>query len=192
MPDAVIKHEVDICSICGKNLRDQAAAEIERRQVSDIPDIKLSVIEHQSEVKVCACGYVNTSFPAGVDHYIQYGPNLKGMATYLQNYQLLPYQRTQVLLRDCFGIQLSTGTLYNCGKAAYDKLACFKDRLEELLTSREVVGFDETGIRVSGKRAWLHSYSTEKHAFYAVHEKTRTARDGRYCNITRFHRYCSA
>jgi len=65
---------------------------------------------------------------------------------------------------------LSTGTLYNIGQSAFEKLSVFKDRLKELLTYHQVVGFDETGFRVSAKRQWLHSYSTDKHAYYEVHQ----------------------
>ena len=170
-PDDTIKHEVSTCACCQKDLSKQAAAWIERRQVSDIPKLEIKIIEHQSEVKPCECGHVNMAFPAYASHYIQYGPNLKGMATYLQNYQLLPYQRTKELFKDFFGVQLSQGTLYNIGKTAYEKLESFKDRLKELLTYCLVVGFDETGFRVLATRIWLHSYSTEKYAYYEVHAK---------------------
>ena len=168
-PDDTIEHKVNTCSCCQKDLSKQVAAWIERRQVSDIPKLEIKVIEHQSEVKPCECGHINKAFPVYASHYVQYGPNLKGMATYLQNYQLLPYQRTQELFKDFFGIQLSQGTLYNIGKTAYEKLDCFKDRLKELLTYCLVVGFDETGFRVLATRIWLHSYSTEKYAYYEVH-----------------------
>jgi len=170
-PDDTIKHEVSTCACCQKDLSKQTAAWIERRQVSDIPKLEIKIIEHQSEVKPCECGHVNMAFPAYASHYIQYGPNLKGMATYLQNYQLIPYERTKELFKDFFGVQLSKGTLYNIGQTAYQKLESFKDRLKELLTYCLVVGFDETGFRVLAIRIWLHSYSTEKYAYYEVHAK---------------------
>lgn len=170
-PDDTIPCKVNTCACCNKDLSKQVAAWIERHQVSDIPKLELKVIEYQSEVKPCDCGHINMAFPAFASHYVQYGPNLKGMATYLQNYQLIPYQRTKELFKDFFGIQLSQGTLYNIGKTAYEKLESFKDRLKELLTYCLVVGFDETGFRVLATRIWLHSYSTDKYAYYEVHAK---------------------
>ena len=170
-PDDTIPHKVNECSCCTKDLSNQEALLIARRQVHDIPLPKVKIIEHQSEVKPCSCGHINTAFPAGVTHYVQYGPVLKSMATYLQDYQMLPYKRTKELFKDFFSISISQGTLYNIGKTAYKKLESFKDRLKELLTYCLVVGFDETGFRVLATRLWLHSYSTEKHAYFEVHAK---------------------
>jgi len=93
------------------------------------------------------------------------------MMVYLQDYQLLPYGRCKELVKDFFNHNLSTGTLYNIGHTAYEQLSPFKDRLKELLTYCEVVGFDETGCNIAGKNAWLHSYSTTKHAYYEVHSR---------------------
>jgi len=170
-PDRTIPHKVNECACCAKDLSKQESLMMARRQVHDIPLPKVEVVEHQSEVKPCSCGHINTAFPVGVTHYIQYGPTLKGMAAYLQNYQMLPCKRTKELFSDFFNLSISEGTLCNIGKTAYEKLEPFKDRLKELLTYCLVVGFDETGFRVLATRLWLHSYSTEKHAYFEVHAK---------------------
>ena len=156
-PDEVHTHKVSSCSCCHKNLTRKAVDGIERRQVYDIPPIKIQVTEHQSEVKICSCGHKNKAFPSWVNHHVQYGPNIKGMIVYLQDYQLLPYERTKELIQDFFNHTLSKGTLYNVGQVAFGKLSTFKDRLKELLTYYKVVGFDETGLRVLARRQWLHS-----------------------------------
>ncbi len=170
-PDDVLFHKVEKCVFCQSDLRKQTVLTIKKRQVYDIPPIALKVIEHQSEIKICKCGCHNDAFPSWVNHYVQYGPNIKGMIVYLQDYQLLPFDRTKELIKDFFNHSLSTGTLYNIGQSAFEKLSTFKDRLKELLTYYKLVGFDETGFRVFTKRLWLHSYSTSKHAYYEVHHK---------------------
>jgi len=125
--DEVKKHEVEYCKNCDKNLKNQTADSIEKRQVYDIPEIKIGITEHQSEVKQCTCGCVNKAFPKGVDHSVQYGPNIKGTVVYLQDYQLLPYGRTKELIKDLFGHSISKGSLYNFRKKAYNKLETFED-----------------------------------------------------------------
>lgn len=171
-PDKTKVHKVKRCACCGDNLRHQEADRIERRQVYDHPPLELIITEHRAEVKWCSCGHLNKAdFPSGVDHYVQYGPNIKGLLVYMQDYQLLPYDRTREFVQDLFGHSLSTGTLYNIHQTAFDQLTDFEDRLKLLLAGAIVAGFDETGIRIMAKRLWLHSCSTDQHAYYEAHAR---------------------
>lgn len=171
--DHKVVHEVNICECCGVDLSKKATDYIHRRQVFDIPPpIKIEVTEHQAEEKKCLCGKVNRAvFPENVSHYVQYGPRIKGMMVYLQDYQLLPSARTAELIFDLFGHKISEGTLFNTRKYAYTQLEDFESGLKLLLTAATIAGFDETGLRVLSKCWWLHSCSTEKHAYYEVHQK---------------------
>lgn len=169
--DEIIKHKVDCCENCNKDLRRQKVISIESRQVYDIPEIQIKVTEHQSEVKKCPCGHVNKSFPIGVDYSVQYGSHIKGLVVYLQDYQLLPYERTKELVKDLFGHDISQGSLYNFRQHAFHQLENFERRLKELLRTCQVAGFDETGLRVMVQRLWLHSCSTNNHVYYEVHPK---------------------
>lgn len=165
-------HKVKRCACCGDNLSHQEADHVERRQVYDHPPLELIITEHQAEVKRCSCGHINKAeFPNGVNHYVQYGPNIKGLLVYMQDYQLLPFDRTREFVQDLFGHSLSTGTLYNIRNTAFGQLADFEDRLKLLLTGAVVAGFDETGIRIMAQRLWLHSCSTDQHAYYQAHAK---------------------
>lgn len=171
-PDEIIRHEVLSCEHCGTDLSTFPVEKQQRRQVYDIPPLKLIVTEHQTEVKTCTCGCQTSSvFPDTVSHYVQYGSRIKGLGLYLQNYQLLPYERSAELMADLFGHQISVGTLYNAQKYAYEQLAPFEIDLKTLLTAATIAGFDETGFRVLTKCWWLHSYSTSSHAYYEVHQK---------------------
>ena len=55
-PDRTLRHAVERCAACGRNLGRQAPDRVERRQVFDLPEPKLEVTEHQAEVKTCPCG----------------------------------------------------------------------------------------------------------------------------------------
>jgi len=171
-PDELEIHKVEFCTCCQADLRRQKAEAIERRQVYDLPPLEMIITEHQVEIKRCCCGHITKAdFPAGVHHYVQYGANLKSLLVYMQDYQLLPYERTKEFVEDIFGHQLSTGTLYNIRQYAYNQLSTFEDRLKAVLSAAVVAGFDETGIRIMAQRFWLHSCSTAQHAFYEVHAK---------------------
>ena len=55
-------HKVEQCCQCGVCLAGQAAESVERRQVIDMPPLKLEVTEHRAERKTCPhCGACNIS-----------------------------------------------------------------------------------------------------------------------------------
>ncbi len=171
-PNHKKEHKVTTCESCGEDLSGCKVQKICRRQVYDIPPLNVEVTEHRAEVKKCSCGHeTRGTFPPGVNHYVQYGSKIRGFLVYLQNYQLLPYERSAELIADIFQHRLSTGTLNNTQKYAFEQLESFEEQLKALLTLATVAGFDETGFRVMAKCWWLHSCSTEDHAYYEVHQK---------------------
>jgi len=171
-PDHIVKHEIGTCKACQADLSKIGASKIERRQVFDHPDLKITVTEHQAELKVCSCGHCNRAdFPDEVSHYVQYGTNIKSLLSYLQNYQMLPYDRAAEFISDIFDHKVSTGTLHNIRVEAHELLHDFEEQLKEVLCSVPVAGFDETGIRVDGQLMWLHSCSTNQHAYFEMHPK---------------------
>ena len=85
----------------------------ERRQVHELPPVRLVVTEHQAlHVRCPACQAVSTgAFPADAPSRAQYGSRLRALAVYLVEQQLVPYGRVRELLADLFGASSSLGTL---------------------------------------------------------------------------------
>ena len=170
--DKFVFHPVHTCQCCGKDLQGAEVVDYVKRQVFDLPDLSLDVIEHQAELKQCSCGALSQGvFPDDVRGEVQYGPGLRGLASYLQNYQLLPYQRSAELLRDLFDVSISKGTLYNISEQAYDELEDFECQLKQCLMEQDLLHSDETGMNVGGKTHWLHTTSNEQYTHYQVHSK---------------------
>jgi len=171
-PTHTIRYSVSTCGKCGLDLTTIPIKGVISRQSYDIPPLEIEVTEHQVEVKKCNCGHCNQAdFPIWVNRYVQYGPNIKGLLVYLQNYQLLPYERTKEMIKDLFNHNISGGTIYNSNKTAYENLENFEIDLKQVLCTALIAGFDETGFRVLSKLWWLHSCSTNEYAYYEVHEK---------------------
>jgi transposase len=143
----------------------------DKRQVIDII-VKREVTEYRAEVVRDERGneYV-AEFPARVKRPAQYGPELKAKAVYMSQAQLIPYERAEEFFRTQCGITVSTGSLFNFNKQAYEGLEAFETFAREKLIASELLHNDETGINIGGKLRWLHSASNEKWTLFFAHEK---------------------
>ena len=170
-PDEVYCLEPRACLYCGESLINAPSAGEERRQVFELPPVRLKVTEYRAQTKQCPrCGQPSSAeFPAQVSNVVQYGPRLCGVVNYLLNYQLVPLERTGELIEDLFGHRLSVGTVCNMRQRCAEGLVEFDSNLKETLIKAPVVDFDETGFYVNAKRYWVHSASTPELAYYAWH-----------------------
>ena len=142
----------------------------EVRQVADLPPLTLHVSEYRAERVRCACGRVHhAAFPAGVRAPMQYGPRLKAVALYLSAYQLLPQARTCQAMADLCGAPMSEGMLNRLIGEAHRKLEPAEQAIEAALSREAVVGLDETGCFLSGRRLWQHSVSAPRYTRYGMH-----------------------
>ncbi|HQJ70620.1 MAG TPA: IS66 family transposase [Spirochaetota bacterium] len=171
-PDKVDVRSVDKCGRCNCPLSG-VPTKIRKRQVFDMPEIKIEVTEHQVEVKECShCGFIaEASFPAGVTRPAQYGSRIRGLLTYLSQYQLIPYDRIAEFCGDILGIRISTGTIYNANRQAYEASGPVEESIKGLLAKEPLLHADKTGVFCGGFLRWLHVLSTERLTCYCVHEK---------------------
>lgn len=173
-PDALVFHTPLACSACGTALDPASAQDTgHRRQVFDLPPLRLVVTEHR--LKECACpqcGEQNTgTFPADATQPVQYGSGVAGLAVYLSAFQLLPVARMSTLFADVFAAPLSTGTLTSFTQRAASALTPVCERIRHSLRTAPVVHCDETGLRIAGRLHWLHSAGTQTLTHYFPHAK---------------------
>lgn len=172
-PDTLVLHSPNACRDCGHTLEEVTGTEGERRQVLDLPPLALVTTEHRAMHKTCPhCGTHNVgAFPEEVAPRVGYGTNLKALALYLKNFQLLPSARIITLFSDLFGTSFCEGTLFPLQQRASEQLEPFLERVRSALIASPVVNCDETGSRVEGNLHWLHSASTEEFTLYGCHRK---------------------
>ena len=172
-PDEIIRHRNDYCSHCGYDLSQHEAEEIERRQLLDLPPLKIYVTEHQTEVKRCpCCGKQSRSeFPEGLIQEAQYGPRIKAFLTYLNQYHFIPYDRCEQWIRDVYNHRISEGTIKNILSHCHEMLEPAETKIKEEIINAEILHHDETGMRVIGKLYWQQVASTEKLTYYGIHPK---------------------
>ena len=176
-PDEIIEHAVDHCGQCGLDLSSTPVSDYEKRQVFDIPPPpRIQVCEHRAQIKTCPCceNRNKAIFPAQVSQPVQYGNRIQAIATYLNQYQLLPYQRLQEYFQDIHGLHLSQGTLRNILNRGHQHLEQFAHRAKAGVSTSEVAHFDETGMRVVESLHWFHVASTETITCYFIHPRRGT------------------
>ena len=170
-PDEIITHEIPL--ICDHCRRPLASAEVvQSRQVFDIPRPQLMVTEHRILQTTCACGKTHRSrFPAEVEASLQYGPRLQAAMVYLNQYQLLPLQRTADLLRDVCGVPVSQATVQKACVISKTRLLTTTDAIKNTLRQAPVLHVDESGLRVNKTLQWLHVAVTPLLTWMQAHEK---------------------
>ena len=94
---------------------------------------------------------------------------------YMSQYPLIPYGRVEEMFSDQASVPLSSGTVFNFNKNAYDRLEAFESLLKSKLTDSALIHADETGININGKRLWLHSASNDHWTLFSPHEKRGSA-----------------
>jgi transposase len=171
-PDEVVRHRPQVCSQCSADLSGVPGIVAERRQVLDVPEIRLLAQEHQIEAICCPTCHATSlgSFPASVTASVQYGPNLQALAVYLHQGQLLPTARTCQALAALCGCHLSEGTLVEWSELAAERLVPTVERIADLIAASQLQHADETGIHVYGMLHWLHVNCTRWLTHLAWHE----------------------
>ena len=172
-PDEIIEHSLSCCEECGCTLEVIEVEAYERRQIFEIPPIKLIVTEHKSQIKTCPhCGKLNkAAFPKSVKYPVQYGPNILASAVYCKNYQFIPYDRICEFFNDIMGIKFCPATIIKAERECFKNIEEFENVIREKLKASPVIHCDETGMKVEGKRHWLHVVSNDKYTCYLAHQK---------------------
>jgi len=172
-PAQIELHGVNQCPHCQCDLSEVEPVAHGRRQVFDIPAVRIEVTEHQVEIKTCPCCHkqVAGKYPEEVKQRVQYGPRFKAQASYLNTYQLVPIARTCEVLGDFYNHTPSTAFVGEANQAVQDGSHGTLETIQEQLQNADLAHFDESGLRIAGKLHWLHSASTEALTYYSPHAK---------------------
>jgi transposase len=171
-PDREVRHEPGRCGWCGAGLGRRPVTGVERRQVFDLPEVAVTVTEHQLIERECGCGHrTKGTAPPGAEAPVQYGPRIAAIIIYLYMGQFLSKQRTAQALAELFGIPLSSGTVAGLTARAAGRLGGFLEHARDQIATAEVAGFDETGFRAGGRLHWVHCARTGTYTLLMVHPR---------------------
>ena len=172
-PDKIEKHIPCYCNLCGADLSSVLEEFDEKRQIIDLPVIVPVCVEHRTYQKQCHCGYVTKSpFPFNVKHPVQYGANTEAMISYLHTRQYLSFNRIQEFLNTACGLAISEGGVHCLLKRFTAKALPFYEEIKNRIFHSDVVGTDETGVKVNGKKHWFWAWQNKQLTFI-VHSANR-------------------
>lgn len=165
-PDEIIEHKPHYCNHCGKDLTGIVSKEAMRRQVVDIPPIIPQYIEHRIFSCECSCGHITeSSFPIGVNAPISYGSNIESVIAYLHTRQYLPFDRMREYFSDVCNLSISTGAISDILKRFSEKSLSSYEVIADKVKNSFVIGGDETGAKVNGKRGWFWTWQSKMATF---------------------------
>lgn len=169
-PDHIQRHEVKQCQHCQGSLEEVEAVDYVRRQVFDLPPVRIEVTEHQAEIKECpVCGKRSqASFPKEISQPVQYGPRVKAQTSYFNMYHFIPLNRVSEIVEDLYGQGVSEGVIVEGNDTLAEQIKPSVEEIKKQLQGAEVVHFDESGVRVEGELNWLHVASTEGLSYYEI------------------------
>jgi len=170
-PDEIIEHKLTHCPITGKSLNDRDIVGIIKRQVFELPQPRLKVIEHRIYQYKNASGViVQGKCPDSVKAPVSYGQRFESWLVYLSDFQLLPLNRIQQMCADLYGYALSQDTIAKARQNCYHHLEIFESHIKGFLKTSDVLHADETGLRINGNTQWLHCLSNQDYTFLSVHD----------------------
>ena len=189
-PDAVEQHRPGVCVTCQAALDAEAevVGVVERRQVYDLPRVRLRVTERQALRLRCP--------PASrslTERFLLRRRAGRNMARVCGRWRSTwwnsgsAYERACELLTDVCGAPLSEGVLATWLPQGAEALEPVEEALKAALTQAAVLRHDETGVRRGGRLALAHVTCPERLTHYAINAERGSAATGaiRICRRTR-------
>jgi transposase len=136
----------------------------------DIPVITPWTTEYQQVIKVCACGECNCP-PLPIEGYVNIGPQMGALITYLNVEHAVPYERLSQMTHDLLGFAISEGTIANKLALMQEQAKGVVERIKHLVADASFMGSDETSTRVAGKKFWEWVWQSPLASFFVIDKR---------------------
>jgi transposase len=170
--DEVIDYWPERCQACARRFSEEEridAAAPQRHQVSELPPIAVTVSEqrlHRVRCPACAAE-TRAELPVEVARSA-FGARLQAAAATLAVRNRISRRDTSELVRELFGVQLSTGAVDAIVSRAGAALAGPYADLRAEIERAAAVNVDETGWRTAGERRTLWGALTSRVAVFRI------------------------
>ena len=169
-PDEIVELKPTVCKECDADICEAEGTVIDSRYKIDI-EVRTIITRYEQIKVVCpVCENINTGkFPDDITSRTQYGEGVRAISVLFTNYAMVGYDKTQKILNDVFNVPIRASTVANHVKSFAKKSESVLNEIAQRLKSSAVLHLDETGIRVNGKKHWLHTASNKEATYNTVH-----------------------
>ncbi len=169
-PDAIVMVQASHCRGCGASLEGREGIIGQIAQEVDIPAITPLTTEYQQVIKVCACGECNCP-PLPIEGYVNIGPQMGALITYLNVEHSLPYERLSQITHDLLGFGISEGTIANKLAHMQRQTEGIVQTIKQHVMDAPWIGSDETGTRVAGKTLWEWVWQSPLASYFVIDKR---------------------
>ena len=154
-PKLVTVHRVQQCSHCQVSLKRVKASRYEKRQVFEVPRVRVEVTEHQAEIELCPrCGKENRACVSSRRDTA--GAVRKRDQSANGVFQPISAAATGTngggILKPCTDTRSPNKMIVEANQEAREQVVGVNRAIQQHLTEKEkVVHFDETGARAEGQ-----------------------------------------
>lgn len=171
VPNHIEKGIPDYCSKCGQDIQAAESIYAGKRQIIDIPEIKIQVKEHHIYKRICGCGHTTTSaYPSQFKAPVSYGSNIESLIGYFHTRQYIPFKRLQEIFNDIFQVPISEGGIHyllnKLVRKAQPAYAMIKQKLHASIGG--AIGADETGMKINGQKNWAWTWQNHEVTFITI------------------------
>jgi transposase len=159
LPAAEVDHLVELkpvaCAGCGRKLRG-ADPLPERRQVSEVPPVRVEVTEYRRHALRCpGCGALTRAgWPAGVSG-TSFGPRAQAVVGYLTGRLGASHRDVTEAMSVLYGLTLATGSVSTIQRHVSEAITGPVDEARRFVSRQVAQHVDETGWREAGRLKWL-------------------------------------
>lgn len=167
--DVIVDCQPDPCSSCGSDLGDALRHRIGCTRIWEIPQAQPILMELHRFERHCDCGHVQVdSYPNGYDAHQDFSPGIHALISYFNGTHHIAHDRLCQMLQDVFGLKISAGALVNSLQRTSGRLDNPVQSILEQIRASEVVGSDETGLRMNGKNGWMWVVQTPDYSYFTA------------------------
>jgi len=172
-PDKITNLKKDhYCTCCNLNLDEiPLSKKYTKRQKFDFPEPKIEVTEFRLFKKKCPGCKTTILPPCEINGRVEYGKKISSLSGYLSGEQLIPLKRISLYFKSLYNSSLCGATVNTINKKLSKLCKNQIEKIKEYLEKSKIKHLDETGFRMEGESAWLHSMSNKEATLYTPSKK---------------------